>query len=454
MRWNTDQKRLMFSGAVWSFYEALTAGFLIVFAISLGASNTVVGILGALPYLAVILMEFPGAKLVEYFKRKAIFVVATSISRCTWLLILLTPYLFKEYTLWFVGGFFFLMRCVEYTADPAWSSWVADIVPDKVRGAFWGRRNMLVSFAGMIATLIGGVYLDLFQKESHVGFATMFGIAIIIGLWSTRIMAKIKEPEYRDHDHHGIKDFFSVDGQFRKYCWTIMAFYFGVNIASPLFTAYMIHDLGLSYTYFVLAGAIATVCRILSQPHFGYVSDRYGDKPVGLICMLGTALVPLSFIFVTKETFWLIIPAQILSGIAWAGMDLSIWNLLLDLTQKEKRALQVAEFNFLTSIPMIIAPVIGGIIADNLTLILTGIPLVFAIATILRALPALALMRIHETRTGPEHPISEVFAHVITIHPFHGMEHAIKVVVKRIKSEFSHIKAPYPINSFRIRQKL
>jgi MFS family permease len=436
MRMNTDQKKIMKNGALYAIYEAFTAGFLIVFAISLGASNTIVGIFGALPYIAIILMEIPGAKLVEYFRRKVIFGIATGLSRLVWILILLTPYLFKEYTLWFVGGFFFLMRCVEYLSDPAWTSWVADILPDKTRGMFWARRNMLISLTGMIASLIGGTYLDLFPKESHTGFATLFFLGIFVGIMSTIVMTRAKEPEYRDHDHHCFREFFKADGQFRQFTWIIVAFYFGVNIASPFFTVYMLKNLGLSYTYFVLVSAIATVSRILANPYFGFLSDKYGDKPIGVLCMLGTAIVPIAFIFVTPSLLWLIIPAQILSGVMWAGMDLTTWNLMIDLTEKDKRALQVAEFNLMTSIPMVISPVIGGLIADNAAFVLSGIPLVFAIAAVLRAIPVFMLSKLHETRIKHEHAVTDVFAHVVAIHPVHGMKHAIKIVVKRARESW------------------
>lgn len=435
----------MHSGIVWALYESVTAGFLVVFALALGASNTIVGLLGALPSIAIVLMEIPGAKLVEYFPRKTVYAFATIVSRCTWLLIILTPYLFTKYALWCIGGFFFLVRCFEYLSDPAWSSWAADLVPDRVRGAFWGRRNMFVSFAGMVASLAAGAYLDLFPKSSYLGFATLFAIGILLGLWATWTMARVKEPVYRDHDHHSMRELFTIDGQFRTYCRLMMLFYFGVNLASPLFTAYMLQNLGLSYTYFVIAGAIATVSRILAHPHFGFVSDRYGDKPVAVISLLGTALVPLTFIFVTKETLWLLIPVQILSGIAWAGHDLSTWNLLLDLTRRDRRAMQVAEYNLLTNIPMVVSPIIGGLIADKLVFVLSGIPLVFAIAAVIRATAGLLLMRVHEERTGAERPLGEVFAHVLTVHPFHGIERVIRIVIKRTEREFEHMHLPYPM---------
>jgi hypothetical protein len=95
---------------------------------------------------------------------------------------------------------------------------------------------------------------------------------------------------------------------------------------------------------------------------------------------------------------------------------------------------------------MVIAPILGGLVADNWALGLAGIPLVFAFAVVLRGAAALLLNRIHETRAGKERSIGEVFSHICTIHPFHGMHSVIKIVVKRARDEFSHLRAPYPVN--------
>lgn len=445
MRPTTDQKLLLRAGTIWSLHEALTGGFLIVFALALGASNTIVGILGAVPYIATLLMELPGAKLVEYFKRKTIFLIAATFARTTWLLITIAPYVFKEHPLLFVGTFFFFARCMNFLADPAWISWAADLVPDKTRGAFWAQWNVRTSLSGMLVTVLAGAFLDLFPKESLLGFATLFIIGALLGLWSNKIMAQVREPAYKDHDKHGFKEFFKIGGQFRMFCVIMMTYTFAVMLASPLFTPYMLENLGLSYTYFVLAGAIATTSRIISHPYFGHLSDRYGDRPVALISMFGTALVPLLFVLVTRENLWLIIPVQIISGIVWAGTDLATFNLLLDMTNREKRALQIAEYSFLISIPNITGPIIGGLVADNLAILgLTGIPLVFIIAGLLRMITTTMLTRIHEKRTGKEHKVSEVITHAISMHPVNGIEKAIKVVVKRVKTEIKHGHVPYP----------
>ena len=67
MKYTQNQKHLINSGALWAVYNGFTGAFLVAFALALGAPNIVVGILAAIPYLAIMLAEYPGAKLVEFY---------------------------------------------------------------------------------------------------------------------------------------------------------------------------------------------------------------------------------------------------------------------------------------------------------------------------------------------------------------------------------------------------
>ena len=71
----------------------LTGGvFLVAFALQLGASNTLIGLLAAVPPLAQ-LVQIPSILLVERLRnRRAISVVASSMSRIIWLVIALIPF--------------------------------------------------------------------------------------------------------------------------------------------------------------------------------------------------------------------------------------------------------------------------------------------------------------------------------------------------------------------------
>ncbi len=433
MRLN-NRRCLLLNGGFWSVYNALTVGFISVFALALEASNVTIGILGAVPFVSAILSQIPGAKITEYFKRKTIYFSLTLLSRLIWILVLLAPFIFKSNPLLFVIVFFFLIQFLEFAADPAWTSLAGDIVPDKVRGRYFGKRQVIKSLLWMIAILFGGVYLDMFPKGNFIGFASMFFAGALFGLAATFAISKIKEKDTLDHNHHhNLKEFFAMPNALKRFCIAQFFFNFAYMIASPFFTVYMLKNLGMSYTFYVVAFSLTILTRVLAERHIGKLSDKYGDKPLAVISMLGTALVPLIFIFITKENLWLIVPAQMLSGFVWGGTELTLFNLLLDLTDRKERPFQVAEFTLLTSIPLFIAPILGGIIADNAEFLLTGIPLVFAVSCILRGASPFLLAGIKEPRGKRAYPIGTVFKEVITFHPTKGAQHFVRVIVKRIR---------------------
>lgn len=423
----------MANGGWWGLYDGLTSGFLIAYALALGASNTIVGLMGAIPYIALMLSEIPGAKLLEHYTRVRIYSVAATLGRGGWSLLIIIPFLFPSHPLLAVLLVYFFCKFLEYLTDPAWTVLVADIVDNRIRGEFVAKRIRLISIAGMTALLVGGWYLDLFAPTDLRGFATTFAAGILFGLASTFVIARIKEPPYRDHDHHRFKEFFNVEGNFGKYTFFVFCFNFAFMLASPLFTAYILHDLGQSYLIYAISTALSSVCKILVYPHVGKLSDKYGDKPVLLLSVASTALVPLAFLFVTPERIWLLWFAQAVSGIAWAGYDVAIFNMFLNITDPSKRAVQTATYNLITNPPLIIAPIIGGYLADNVTLVLAGIPLVFAISCVLRFAASLLLFRIPELRAKHNYPLSEVLLHAIEIHPSRGLQQRWIGFVKGVK---------------------
>lgn len=438
MKYNKNQLFLLFSGGVWSIYDSLTSAFLVAFALMLNATNFEIGILGAIPYISALLIELPGAKLAEYLTRKKICIIAQTISRLSWTLPILIPHFFKTKPLLSLIIFYTWIKLTELISEPAWTSLAADIVPLKNRGTFFGTRNMLIGIAGMTTTVLAGMYLDIFPKQNPTGFTTIFATGIIFGTIASYILSKINEPKTTDNTHHTLKDIFTITGDFKKFCTFAIFFNFAVMLASPFFTVYMLKNLNMSYSYFTLATAISTIARITAQRKIGMLSDKFGDRQIALISIFGTAFIPFLFLFVTPQTMWLLIIAQVISGIVWAGADLTLFNLLLDLTKPEKRATQVAAYAMIISIPNIIAPLIGGLIADyGQIYVLQGIPLVFTISFILRLFTSVPLYAIHEPRTHKTYPLTQVFIHALTIHPIKGLDCRIRIAVKKIKNSTS-----------------
>ena len=426
---------LVWSGGSWAVFDSLTVAFLTVFAIALGASNTIIGVLSALTYVATLVVELPGAKLLDFFSKKNLVAFTGIIGRLGWVAMAFVPFIIENNQLLWVILIFVFIRFVELLGEPAWVALVADIVPEKMRGVVFGKRNMLIGVTGLFASIIGGVYLDLFPKDSYVGFSSLFVVGMIWAFLTWYCIMQIKEPVDCDHGHHNFSDAFSFSPVMWRFSVVCAVYYFAVMIASPFFTVYMLKNLNMNYTWFVVAGGIATLARVFSQYLFGRVVDAVGDHRVALFCMLGTALVPFSYIFITSSTWFLIIPAQIFSGIVWAGVDLATFNLLLDYTDKNRRAAQSAAFNMILSVSNIVGPVVGGRIADTTVIwTMSGIPLIFLIASLLRFCTSFLLMSLPEVRVKRHYSFGLVVRQILSFHPSKGFETRISSTSKHQKN--------------------
>ncbi len=427
----SNLKYVVWSGSSWAIFDALTASFLVVFAVALGASNTFVGVLTAVMYLAALVAELPGAKLLDFFSKKIIVAMTGILGRLGWVLVAFVPFLTDRPLVWLIVVYAYI-RLVELLGEPGWVALVADVIPERMRGVVFGKRNMMIGLSGFVASLLAGFYLDLFPKESFVGFSSLFITGAVWAFLTWFCVLQIQEPREKDHLHHSFADAFSFSPTLWRFTMVCAVFYFAVMIASPFFTVYMLRDLGLSYKWFVIAGGFATLARVLSQYHFGRLVDRVGDRSVALVCMVGSALVPLSFAFITKETWFLIIPAQVISGVVWAGVDLAIFNLLLDYTDERRRAAQSALFNMIISVFHILGPLVGGLIADTWMMgSWVGIPLVFVIASVLRLGTSVLLISLPEVRVKQKYSFGMVVRQIFSLHPSKGFETRIGSVVKR-----------------------
>ncbi|MBK9054053.1 MAG: hypothetical protein IPL78_25000 [Chloroflexi bacterium] len=83
-------------------------------------------------------------------------------------------------------------------SNPAWTSMVADIVPDFMRGRYFGSRNtttmgiaalLVAPLAGMIIRQLNGL-----GDQPYLGFQVVFFCAFVFGTISTLSFHRISEP--------------------------------------------------------------------------------------------------------------------------------------------------------------------------------------------------------------------------------------------------------------------
>lgn len=428
-------KSLHYSIIEGSFASAagnINSSYITPYALALKATNAEIGLLHSLQSLASTVAQIPGAKISAWLgSRKRVWFFSNVIQRLFWIPIIFLPFIafqnpvFLLILLLAFASFFAALR------SPAWSSLMGDLVPKGIWGKYFGFRNMITGIAGLIAILAVGQILVMF------GFPMLFSIALLFGFLSIFFFMKMYEPPFKREFHYkptiAIKptewiNSIRIHRNFFFFTLYMTAVSFAVNIAAPFFAVYMLKDLNIGYMWYAALIVIEAAVMIASQPYWGRLCDKIGDRKIMVITGVLISLVPFYWLFITSP--YHIIIANILSGFAWAGFGVATFNFMLASSPAEKRAEYTANFNFFTGLATVFGALSGGILATAFhssgIFWLQGLQMVFLISFLLRMLCLIVLPKLKEERIeerGP--PLHEIFWRAISINPIRGLIHAI-----------------------------
>ena len=358
-------KNIIRDGVASQAMGILTGGaFLIAFAVKLGASNFVIGLLAAIGPLSQ-LLQLPSIFLVEKIRnRRMITVVAAGLSRLCWLVIALSPFIFPAKIA--IAVLLILLIAVSAfgaIAGCSWNSWMRDLIPEKIMGSFFSKRMRIAVGVGIglsiLAELAG--YSILF----FVGFAAgMIGLLFLAKTPETKMPPILEKQKMLKLLLQPFKD-----ENFRKLIAFMCSWNFAVNLAGPFFMVYMLKRLSLSMSFIIGLSIVSQVFNFLFLKLWGRYTDRFSNKSVlAISCPLFLVSI-LAWTFTTMpEKYILTIPLLVLihivMGLSSAGVSLASGNISLKLAPKGSATAYLAANTIANSIAAGIAPILGGKFAD------------------------------------------------------------------------------------------
>lgn len=350
--------------------------FLTGYLLHLGANNTQIGLLSTIPMLANTIAPVASSFVDRAASRKEIALKLARPVRILWLVSAFIPLLvlfngFPNPLILFVF-IFIVVSLGMVSAAIAWTSWMGEIIPEKVRGFYFGRRTVVAGIVSMIMGPILGRILDK-TPDKHIGFSIIFGIGAAALLFSyyflTRLpdaknTVKIKENFSFGRIKEKVLKVFS-DKNFMSLVKFNIAWTFTISFISVYVGVFMLKELKMSYTVISMFNIIVSAVLLSITPFWGKMTDRYGNKPVMLICGYAIGLAPVIWFLMTPSNYFIALPlVNVIGGIAWAGFGLAIFNLILKLAPREERPYFLSVNMLFTSVAAFLGPVCSGLLID------------------------------------------------------------------------------------------
>ncbi|MEI8093147.1 MAG: MFS transporter [Spirochaetales bacterium] len=251
-------------------------------------------------------------------------------------------------------------------ASSTWSTWIADLVPESIRGRYFALRNSIASVAGIIAVLVGGWLLKTFPGTE--GYVVVYSIAIVTAVIGGILVLLQYEPAQAEQPQGSMWSSYKEilkDRNFMAFVRMVLFFNLALVIAGPFFTVHFLEVLRLPIDQLAYLTAGAAVAGILGNFFFGKMSDILGNRFIIrfslLMLMVPTALM----LFIpARNPLPMVAAVILLQAFFGAGWGLATFNTSLSISPRGKRALYIGVYNSLNSVSAVAAPILGGFLID------------------------------------------------------------------------------------------
>ncbi len=439
-------------GVLSVIFSATTGGVLLTnFLLKLGATPVEIGLLSSIPML-VNLLQPVGAHIADRTTSRHNYCLwIFGVSRLLWLILLLgigwvswsnsDPHQLVLWTL----GIILMTHLLGALGSSAWFSWMAALVPHRLRGRYFGIRNSAASFTNLLSVPILGAVVSAWSCETNgYGVVLLLGVvAGIAGLGFQFLMADVNPqlPQSAALYRSKIKGVTRLDSEanasqpaqasilkdtnFLKFLSYFALWTFAVNISAPFFNLYMLDNLDLDLRWVTIYASLISGANLVMLVLWGKLADRVGNRPLLLLVGILVAVTPILWLGAGADSLsvWLWLPIiHLLTGAAGAAIDLCGSNIQMELAPVDRPSRYFA-----------IAAAVGGVSGGLGTTAgsflaqldyIGGLPGLFALSAVVRLLALLPLLFVREPRSQP---IFQVMQNFLSFKSGLGSNQAVEV---------------------------
>ncbi len=370
------EKAFYVSAFLRALAEGLISPFLPVFALSLNASKTLIGLLSSLPNISGLFSQLIFSNLAEFFKKKFLIILGSILWAFFWI-----PIAYVKDPVHLI--ILISLQSIFYSISiPAWTALFIQSTSSYKRGRITGFLNTWSGIGSFIGNLTAGIILNKF------GFVPFFfSLIFLVGLICRIPFIPFKEFKPRKRTlsrvKNAIKNTFNFSNlkknkKFLNFIIAISFLNFSVAIPGPFFSVYLIQKIGGTKLDIAIISAIGILTAVVFSRSWGTIIDFFGKRVVMVSCLLPISFIPFVYA-ISNHVIWLYLYA-IIAQMSWVGFNLAAFAYLSDLLPKENLSSNVAVYNLFTGLSSSVGPFVGGIIAE-----FTSIWFVFIVSFIMRS---------------------------------------------------------------------
>jgi len=347
-------------GVFATIFESATTGVLLSnFLLQLGASSVEIGIFSAIP-MVVNLLQPLGAYIADRTTSRHWYnLFVFGVSRLLWLVLAVAIvwgsqhqdlHQLLQWTLVTVVA----ASVLAAFANSSWFSWMAAVVPQRLRGRYFGFRNSAVSLITLLGVPLMGLGVSTWDGGPILGY----GIVLFVGVWAGMIslgcqffMVDVNPQVYKkdaendrlsDKKEKQITDFVPSalkDSNFLMFILYFSVWTFAVNLSAPFFNIYLLKNLSLDVSLVTIYSSLGSGANLLLLMFWGKLADRWGNRPLLIAVGLVVALTPLLWLGTGNYPFalWVWLPLlHLLGGTTLGAIGLCTNNIQMEIALIEQ----------------------------------------------------------------------------------------------------------------------
>jgi MFS family permease len=356
-------------------FQIVLGSPMVLYAKSLGASSTVLGIIaGMMPLL--VIFQIPAASHIARVGYQR-FVLGGWALRVLFIfglaaVPLLGAFLDATNRLALVLMLLFGFNLSRGISSAAWLPWITAIVPASLRGRYLAREAAFGNIGSFLAFLLAAVMLG--REPAAWRFAVAFGFSAVMGAASLAFLKRIPETQAPDEARASGAPvpWRAIAGYppFRRLLWLNLAWAVAFGSVGTFVVAWLKTRAGMADNAIMTVNSAYFIGGLCSLGLLGARLDRFGSKPVLSFALGSWVLIVMGWASLASgaaaTSLVPVIALQFLMGLAAASVQMANTRLAMAIAPTMGRSHFFALFSVVQNLTLGLAPILWGVMIDAL----------------------------------------------------------------------------------------